>query len=81
LRLISDGQVRMENFGTGAWRTVIEGNAISPVVVGRVVSKRWAEWPKGPVGEQICEITASGRIALEEAQSPIQGEIFDQRRT
>lgn len=60
LREIAAGNVNMQNFGYAAYRIV----GASPQVVGRLVALRWARWPKGPIGEQACELTAQGRAVL-----------------
>ena len=65
LRLIDAGKVTMMNCGTSAYRTFVAGEVVSPAVIGRVVSLGWAVWPKGPVGDQACEITATGRELIE----------------
>ena len=62
LRVIRDGKVRMVNTGTAAYRIF----GASPHAVGWAVAQGLAWWPKGPVGEQTCEITANGQAALSE---------------
>lgn len=61
LRAINAGNVRMVKRGHAAFR--IDG-PVSPPVVGRLVSLGLAKWPKGPIGQQICEITDAGATAL-----------------
>lgn len=56
LRAIQAAKVTMANHGSSAYR--IEG--ANPTVVGRCVSIGLAVWPKGPVGEQTCQITPAG---------------------
>ncbi|MDR3439844.1 hypothetical protein [Telmatospirillum sp.] len=59
LTAIRAGQVTMRNCGSAAFR--ILGPA-HPSVVGMCVKNGWAKWPKGPIGEQTCELTAAGRL-------------------
>lgn len=66
LRAISAGNVRMVNTGYSSFR--IQG--ATPQVVGRLVSLKWARWPKGPVGEQTCELTPEGKVILQDANAP-----------
>lgn len=53
---ISCGKVTMRNTGTASFR--IFGGA--PTVVGRLIAMKLARWPKGHVGEQVCELTPEG---------------------
>lgn len=64
LKGIGAGSVRMCNCGSAAFRIF----GASPSVVGRCVSLGWAKWPKGPTGEQTCELTDAGRAALAAAE-------------
>lgn len=61
LGAIARGEVRMVKCGTAAFRIF----GASPAIVGRCVANGWAKWPKGPVGEQTCEMTASGHTVLD----------------
>lgn len=60
LQSIQAGSVSMVNTGYASFR-VRGGHG---PVVGRLVSLGLARWPKGPIGEQTCEITDLGRAAL-----------------
>lgn len=57
--LIRDGKVQMTRCGTAAFRIL----GASPQVVGKLVSLGLARWPKGPVGEQTCELTPAAQAA------------------
>lgn len=63
LRLILCGQVSMALTGHGSYRIV----GAAPSVVGRLISMKLARWPRGPVGEQICELLPAGADVLANA--------------
>jgi hypothetical protein len=62
MNALAAGEVRIRSIGDAPARIT----GANPLVVGRVVSLRWASWPK--VGEELCELTAAGHAILAEAR-------------
>lgn len=69
LRLIRDGKVSMRKHGYAAFRI----SGATPSVVGRLVSMGLAQWPKGHVGEQTCELLPAGGAAIAKAEGRADG--------